>query len=61
MSVFIPGAGWTGFDPTSDVTPSEGHITLAYGRDYGDVTPVRGVTLRGGGQTVEVEVRVQPV
>jgi transglutaminase-like putative cysteine protease len=59
-SVFVPDSGWMGFDPTNDVTPGEGHVTLAYGRDYGDVTPVKGVALGGGGQNVEVEVRVQP-
>ena len=36
-------------------------VTLAWGRDYGDVTPVKGVTLGGGGQVVTVEVYVKPV
>jgi transglutaminase-like putative cysteine protease len=49
------------FDPTNDVMPSDRHITLAWGRDYSDVTPVKGIALGGGGQTVEVEVRVQPL
>jgi transglutaminase-like putative cysteine protease len=61
VSVFFPGAGWFDFDPTNDVMPSESHVTLAWGRDYGDVTPVKGVTLGGRGQTVEVEVYVKPV
>ena len=61
VSVFFPGTGWLDFDPTNDVMPSEGHITLAWGRDYGDVTPVKGITLGGRGQTVEVEVYVKPV
>jgi transglutaminase-like putative cysteine protease len=60
VSVFVPGSGWLSFDPTNDVAPGEGHVTLAYGRDYGDVTPVKGIALGGGGQNVEVEVRVQP-
>jgi len=60
VSVFIPGLGWRDFDPTNDVTPSDGHITLAWGRDYGDVTPFKGITLGGGGQKVEIEVRVKP-
>jgi transglutaminase-like putative cysteine protease len=59
VSVFIPGSGWMSFDPTNDVTPGEGHVTLAFGRDYGDVTPVKGIALGGGGQTIQVEVRVQ--
>ena len=61
VSVFIPGSGWLSFDPTNDVMPSDGHVTLAFGRDYGDVTPVKGITLGGGGQIVEVEVSVRPM
>ena len=61
VSVYVPGAGWVHFDPTNDVTPTDGHVTLAWGRDYGDVTPVKGVTLGGGGQAVAVEVYVKPV
>jgi len=60
VSVFVPGTGWLNFDPTNNVMPSDGHITLAYGRDYADVTPVKGITTGGDGQRVEVEVRVQP-
>ena len=62
VAVFVPEIGWLGFDPTNDVMPSDGHITLAWGRDYGDVTPVKGVTLgSGGGQIVEVGVFVKPI
>lgn len=61
VSVFIPGAGWIDFDPTNNVIPADGHLTLAYGRDYGDVTPLKGVTLGGGEHTVSVEVRVRPL
>jgi len=61
VSVFDPQNGWLGFDPTNNMMPSDAHITLAWGRDYGDVTPVKGLTLGGGGQSVEVEVRVQPL
>jgi transglutaminase-like putative cysteine protease len=61
VSVFVPGSGWFDFDPTNDVRPGTGHITLAWGRDYGDVAPVKGIALGGGSQVVEVEVRVEPV
>lgn len=61
VSVFDPQNGWLGFDPTNNMMTSDAHITLAWGRDYGDVTPVKGLTLGGGGQSVEVEVRVQPL
>jgi transglutaminase-like putative cysteine protease len=61
VSVFLPGYGWLDLDPTNDVIPSDGHITLAWGRDYGDVPPVKGIALGGGGQKVEVEVSVKAV
>lgn len=61
VSVWIPGAGWVDFDPTNNVMPNDGHVTVGWGRDYGDVTPVKGVATGGGGQTVEVEVHVTPV
>jgi transglutaminase-like putative cysteine protease len=60
VAAFVPELGWQDFDPTNDVMPSDGHITLAWGRDYGDVTPVKGITLGGGGQKVDIEVRVNP-
>jgi transglutaminase-like putative cysteine protease len=58
VQVFDPQNGWLGFDPTNNMMTSDAHVTLAWGRDYSDVTPVKGLTLGGGGQTVEVEVRV---
>jgi transglutaminase-like putative cysteine protease len=61
VSVYVPGSGWLGFDPTNDLMVSDSHVTLAWGRDYGDVTPVKGITLGGGSQTVEVEVYVRPL
>ena len=61
VSVFVPGGGWFDLDPTNDVRPGTGHITVAWGRDYGDVAPVKGIALGGGKQVVEVEVRVEPV
>ena len=61
VSVFDSQNGWTGFDPTNNMMISDAHITLAWGRDYSDVTPLKGLTLGGGGQSVEVAVRVQPL
>jgi transglutaminase-like putative cysteine protease len=61
VSAFVPGSGWLSFDPTNDVMPTDGHLTLAWGRDYGDVTPVKGVAVGGGSHSVEVEVRVKPM
>jgi transglutaminase-like putative cysteine protease len=59
VSIFFPGTGWIGFDPTNDLMASDSHITLAWGRDYADVTPVKGISLGGGSQTVKVEVYVK--
>ena len=39
----MPGAGWLDLDPTNDQVPPQRHITVAWGRDYADVPPVRGV------------------
>jgi transglutaminase-like putative cysteine protease len=61
VSVYLPGSGWVDVDPTNDVRPGTGHVTLGWGRDYGDVTPVKGIALGGGHQIVEVEVRVDPI
>ena len=60
VQVWCPGAGWIDFDPTNNVMPSGAHLTVARGRDYGDVTPVKGVAFGGGAHTVEVSVVVTP-
>jgi transglutaminase-like putative cysteine protease len=53
--------GWIDLDPTNDVAPSERHVTVAVGRDFGDVTPLKGLLLGGGGQKVRVSVDVEPL
>jgi transglutaminase-like putative cysteine protease len=58
ISVWAPEAGWVDFDPTNGVMPSEEHITVAYGRDYDDVSPISGVLLGGSRQTMAVAVDV---
>jgi transglutaminase-like putative cysteine protease len=60
ISLFVPGSGWIDLDPTNNVLPSLEHITLAWGRDFSDVTPLRGVINGGGEQTLEVKVKVEP-
>ena len=52
--------GWVGFDPTNAIRSGEDHITLAVGRDYGDVAPVDCIMLSAGEQTLKVEVDVVP-
>jgi len=59
FSIFCPGAGWMDFDPTNNVQPAEEHITVAYGRDFGDVSPVAGIITGGGKHIVKVAVEVK--
>ena len=61
FSVFVPGCGWVDFDPTNNVQPGGEHITVAFGRDFGDVSPVAGILTGGGKHTVHVAVDVEPV
>jgi transglutaminase-like putative cysteine protease len=60
VSAYCPGIGWLDVDPTNNVAPSDGHVTLSWGRDYGDVSPVRGVILGGRDHKVEVSVDMEP-
>jgi transglutaminase-like putative cysteine protease len=60
ISVWAPETGWVDFDPTNNVMPREDHITLAFGRDFQDVSPVSGVLLGGGEHEVDVSVDVTP-
>lgn len=62
VSVFCgEEAGWVDADPTNNLLPSERHITVAWGRDFSDVSPLRGVTLGAGGQDLKVNVDVEPL
>ncbi len=61
VAVWCPGIGWVEFDPTNAMQPAQGHITLAWGRDYGDVCPLRGVILGGASHAADVAVTVTPV
>jgi transglutaminase-like putative cysteine protease len=61
VSAYCPGIGWIDVDPTNNVVPSDGHVTLAWGRDYGDVSPLRGLILGGGAHTLKVGVDMEPV
>lgn len=58
FSVFCPGRGWVEFDPTNNLVPAQEHITVAYGRDFGDVSPVAGILTGGGSHTLKVSVDV---
>jgi transglutaminase-like putative cysteine protease len=61
-SVYCPDLGqWLDFDPTNDRAPGEDYVTLATGRDFLDVSPMRGVIRGGARHTLEVAVTVEPV
>jgi transglutaminase-like putative cysteine protease len=59
VSVFCPPFGWIDLDPTNDVRVSSDHIIIAWGRDFGDVSPLRGVIVGGGRHRLSVRVSVQ--
>ncbi|MDE2300603.1 MAG: transglutaminase family protein [Burkholderiales bacterium] len=60
VAAYAPQHGWVEFDPTNDQLADRRHITLAWGADFADVVPLRGVILGGGEQRMEVEVSVMP-
>ena len=60
VSLFCGDAGWVDLDPTNDTIPADRHVLLAWGRDYEDVSPLKGVILGGGAHTVRVAVDVRP-
>ncbi len=61
ISVFIPDHGWCDFDPTHNLSPSDRHIVTAWGRDYSDVPPMKGIIFSSGKQTLSVKVDVIPI
>ena len=61
VSVFCPQAGWVDLDPTNNLVVDCAHITLAWGRDFSDVAPMRGVIVGGGEQELRVKVTVTPL
>ena len=60
VGAYLPGHGWVEFDPTNDTLADQRYITLAWGADFADVVPLRGVILGGRGQSMAVEVSVIP-
>jgi transglutaminase-like putative cysteine protease len=58
VAVYAPPFGWVELDPTNDVFVGKDHITVAWGRDFGDVSPLRGVIMGGGSHVLSVDVRV---
>lgn len=61
VSVYSPPFGWLDLDPTNNVHVGTDHVTVAWGRDFGDVSPLRGVILGGGTHDLSVSVTVEPL
>lgn len=61
VSVWVPDLGWVDLDPTNNMLCGEEHITVACGRDYADVNPLRGAVTGGGSQQVEIGVTMTPL
>jgi len=61
VGFFCPGIGWLDVDATNNCIPSLRHITIGWGRDYGDVGPIRGVLVGGRKQTLRVSVDVNAI
>lgn len=60
ISAYCGPLGWVDFDPTNDKVVSDSHITIGWGRDYGDACPIQGVFIGGGQQQMTVGVDVLP-
>jgi len=56
FSIYIPGCGWLDFDPTNNCRTNEQHVVMAWGRDYSDVTPLKGLSVGGNQHKVSVSV-----
>jgi transglutaminase-like putative cysteine protease len=62
VQVYLPEVGWKGFDPTNGILTQTDHVRVAVGRSYVDATPTSGtIYVGGGGETLEVDVRCEPV
>ncbi len=61
LAVWCPGHGWIDADPTNNILPGDRHITVAWGRDFSDVSPLRGVVVGGGEHELKVSVDVAPL
>ena len=61
VSVFAGGGRWIDYDPTNAIVPHQEHVTVAWGRDYQDVPPVKGLFVGGGMHDMTVSVDVDPL
>jgi transglutaminase-like putative cysteine protease len=61
FALYIPNEGWMDFDPTNNQVPGIQHITIGWGRDYSDITPLKGVILSSGPHKLDVSVDVRRI
>ncbi len=61
FSIYIPDFGWLDFDPTNNKIPNHEYIVLGYGRDYLDISPLKGVVKSSGESKLSVRVNVQQI
>lgn len=61
FSIYIPNLGWMDFDPTNNQIPGDQHVTIGWGRDYSDITPLKGIILSSGSHKLRVSVDVRRV
>ncbi|MEO1650982.1 MAG: transglutaminase family protein [Pseudomonadota bacterium] len=61
ISAWDPARGWVDFDPTNGLIVGDQHVTVAYGRDYHDISPIYGIILGGGAHDITVSVDVKPL
>lgn len=61
VSVFIPNLGWVEVDPTNRLVCGDEHVRVAYGRDYSDVSMIKGAVTGGGKHSITVEVTMMPL
>ena len=61
LELWCGPAGWVGLDPTNNLMPGDRHVVLAWGRDFGDVSPMRGIIVGGGAHRLAVAVDVTPI
>lgn len=60
VAVYCPVHGWVDFDPTNALLPALEHVTIGWGRDFADISPLRGVLLGGGGHEPRIAVTMVP-
>ncbi|MCH6258941.1 transglutaminase family protein [Puniceicoccaceae bacterium K14] len=61
VSVFVPGIGWVDLDPTNNCVCADQHVCIGYGRDYSDVSMLKGAVTGGGDHQLSVEVTMEPI